>query len=62
VPENVKLVNATDEAIFVPRLEPWRLNQIFDLPKEMALTQHVRPRILGDTLKIVGGNKKKGWL
>ena len=52
VNENVKLVNATDEAIFVPGLEPWRPNQIFDLPKEMALTQHVQPRILGGALKI----------
>ena len=58
VNENVKLVNATDEAIFVPGLEPWRPNQIFDLPKEMALTQHVQPRILGGALKIVGGNKR----
>ena len=56
--ENVILVNATDEAIFVPGLEPWRPNQIFDLPKEMALTQHVQPRILGGALKIVGGNKR----
>ena len=56
--KNVKLVNTTDETIFVPGLGPWRPNQIFDLPKEMPLKQHVQPRILGGALKIVGGNKR----
>ena len=56
--KNVQLVNTTDETIFVTGLGPWRSNQIFDLPKEIALTPHVQPRILGGAIKIVGGNKR----
>ena len=56
--ENVKLVNTTDETIFIPGLEPWKPGVEFDLPKEMALTPHIQPRILGGALKIVDGSKR----
>ena len=56
--EKVKLVNATQEIIWIPGLGSWKPNQVLDLPKEVALTPHVKLRILGGAIKIVGGSKR----